>query len=351
MSLQARLALGICVVIGVMAAGLSWWASHLSERSLTRMAIEEQNSAMRLAAHLLRTGQPNVEVLNSPTGIDRVRMPAIPDMGDHQMVDTVSRIVGGVATVFRFDPARGDYVRITTNVKRPDGSRAVGTVLGTANPVFAALRAGRVFHGEAVILGEPYFAQYVPIVTPDNQVNGILFVGVKKADIVQMSSAIGQAVMLGAAVMALIAGLAALLLTTQGLKPLGRLTTRLKDLSGDRLSEPAADQGRKDSFGEAARAVETLRQALIERERMRLKEQEAASKLRRADHLESATEELDKAVATSVTQVLGVTSALRGEIETLRHAMQQTAGQVTDANTSSRASAEGVRAASAAQRR
>lgn len=350
LSLQVRMAAGLCAIIGAATIGLSYWASHMVDRGMAQEAIAEQNSAMKLAAHLLRGAQSNVEVLHSTKGVDRVRMTSVPDMPDHQIVDTVSRIIGGAATIFRFDAAKGDYVRITTSVKRPDGSRAVGTTLGTANPVFAALREGKVFSGEAMILGLPYFAQYVPIITQDNAVGGILFVGIRKDESQALGQQISFGILVGALLMALGAGLLGMVMTRQGLKPLERLAASVKEIASDRLANPVSDQDRQDVFGEAARAVETLRLAQIEKAKLRDQEQAAASRLRRADDLESATNELELVVENSVNQVMNMTGTLRQNVDVLRAAAEKTTSQVTQANAASASSADGVRlAASAAE--
>ena len=159
LSLRIRMAIGVAVLIAGSVFALGMFAVTSIDAGMRDKALQEQNSAMKLISHLLRTSQPGVDVLYSPTGVDRIRMGQVPDLPDHQLVDTVTRIIGGTATVFRWDAARGDYVRISTSVKRDDGTRAIGTVLGVANPVFASMRAGKAYAGEAVILGNAFYTQ------------------------------------------------------------------------------------------------------------------------------------------------------------------------------------------------
>src|SRR6185369_13878802 len=52
-------------------------------------------------------------------------------------VDRFSKMTGGVATVFA--RSGDDFVRITTSLKKENGSRAVGTLLGQQHPGYAAL--------------------------------------------------------------------------------------------------------------------------------------------------------------------------------------------------------------------
>ncbi len=96
--------------------------------------------------------------------------------GDFTAVDHVRDAAGGTATVFLGD------LRVSTNVTKPDGTRAVGTRLA-AGPVHdTVLGARKGYRGEAEILGEAYFTIYEPILA-DGEAIGVLYVGVKKAEV------------------------------------------------------------------------------------------------------------------------------------------------------------------------
>jgi len=93
---------------------------------------------------------------------------------DYQIVDRVKDLVGGTATIFMHD------TRVSTNVMKEDGTRAVGTRLG-AGPVYdAVILRGESYRGEAMILGESYFTAYDPIKNSAGEVVGILYVGINK---------------------------------------------------------------------------------------------------------------------------------------------------------------------------
>ncbi len=93
-------------------------------------------------------------------------------------VDAVTKEQGGVATVFV--KSGDDFIRVATNVKKDDGSRAVGTVLDPKGPVIGAIRKGEAYYGDANILGKPYATGYEPIRDAKNSVIGIYFVGYAK---------------------------------------------------------------------------------------------------------------------------------------------------------------------------
>ena len=103
-------------------------------------------------------------------------------IGDHavndhfDIVDTIKSLVGGTATIFMSD------TRISTNVLKADGSRAIGTKLGPGSVTDTVLGKGQPYRGMANILGEPYFTAYDPIKNAAGEVIGIVYVGIKKSD-------------------------------------------------------------------------------------------------------------------------------------------------------------------------
>lgn len=96
-----------------------------------------------------------------------------------EIVDAVVKEHGGTATLFA--KTGTDYVRVATNVPKPDGSgRATGTILDPAGKAILAINAGKPFYGEVTILGVPYITGYEPIKDASGNVIGIWYVGYKK---------------------------------------------------------------------------------------------------------------------------------------------------------------------------
>lgn len=93
--------------------------------------------------------------------------------GNYELPDKVREIFGGTATIFMRD------TRVSTNVPKADGSRAVGTKL--VGPAYTAIfDYGVPYRGEVDILGKPYLAAYDPIRNTDGEIIGVLYVGVEK---------------------------------------------------------------------------------------------------------------------------------------------------------------------------
>ena len=69
---------------------------------------------------------------------------------------------------------------MATNVKKDDGSRAIGTILDPKGKAIGSLQRNEPFYGEVDILGKPYITGYEPIWDQSKNVIGIYYVGYLK---------------------------------------------------------------------------------------------------------------------------------------------------------------------------
>lgn len=109
------------------------------------------------------------------------------------LVDGITDVMGGTATLFVRDGQ--DFVRVSTNVKKDDGSRAIGTTLNMAGAAGQAISRGEAYFGQVDILGKPYLTAYSPIRNNANEVVGIWYVGYS-ADLEELEEAITSASLL-----------------------------------------------------------------------------------------------------------------------------------------------------------
>lgn len=117
------------------------------------------------------------------------------------LVDSVTSIMDGTATIF--SRSGDEFVRIATNVRREDGSRAIGTVLDPHGPVIERIRRNESYYGVVDILGNPYVTGYEPIVpTGGGRAIGIWYVGYK-TDLEALDRVIGNSRLLDSGFVAL----------------------------------------------------------------------------------------------------------------------------------------------------
>jgi len=108
---------------------------------------------------------------------------------DYTLVDAAAQLNGGTATLFTKDGET--YTRIATNVKKDDGSRAIGTQLDPTTRAYAAVSKLEAFYGVVKILGLPYFTGYEPLYDEDHHPIGLTYVGFK-AELPVLSNALEQ---------------------------------------------------------------------------------------------------------------------------------------------------------------
>ena len=261
---RAALAAAGIVLFAVLAMSASIAVQTLDR--LAAQAQQRQGQSLRAAAAIVDAEVPGVEARFGPGGeVQALSWEGEPDLASHAVIDRVAAVTGETATVFALDPAQGEFVRRSTNIIKPDGQRAVGTVLGASGPVHPVVMSGRPYRGEATILGRDYYTVYFPI-RGASGIEGILYVGVEKAGVAgamtkQMAGVLVTALLtLGVAI-----GLA-WWLAGRATAPVLSLEVAVGRLAaGERQMEiPAKDRG--DEIGALARGVETLRRALAEAE-------------------------------------------------------------------------------------
>jgi methyl-accepting chemotaxis protein len=282
--------------------------------------------------------------------VDRVEIPKMPEFADHRIVDRATSYVGGNATLFVYDEASQQFVRRTTNVKKENGDRAVGTQLAADHPGQAVLRRGEAYKGPAVLFGRRFYTAYQPVFSPAGKVIGIVYVGIPTA---QLDAMLWQAI--GA--MAIAAGIAALLAlaTTMAIvrrvtKPLRAVAETLTVLAEGRTDVEVRHADRHDEIGMIARTVDVFKNNRIERRQLEA-ERISAEKLamdRRKAELNQFVEAFRTKIGGIIEQVLNSSGQFEKDAQQLSvtaHSTAQMSGQSADA---SRQASEHVRSAATA---
>jgi methyl-accepting chemotaxis protein len=221
----------------------------LMRSELTTQAHAFQDTKMRLLRELVdQKGEPKV--------VDgKLQFGSYVANGNYEVVDKLVEIAGGTATLFLGD------IRVSTNVKKDDGSRAVGTPLvGVAKDV--TLGRLQPYRGEADILGVSYFTAYDPIIGADGRAFGVLYVGVKQEDFFRsFSSLIGTSI-ITASVLAMMFGVLIWYLAGRLLGRVSELAKTANTISvGDALDVPLHSDS-DDEVGELTKAIDRLRESM-----------------------------------------------------------------------------------------
>ena len=161
----------INVIIVSMAIAITSGITFVSiHNEIHRQATKSQESILKAFWELMRAKGGDFHIANG-----KLMAGSYVLNGNYELPDKIKEIFGGTATIFMGD------TRVSTNVLKPDGSRAIDTKL--TGPAFdAVIKEGKPYRGEAKILDIPYFTAYDPIKNSKGEVIGVLYVGVKESD-------------------------------------------------------------------------------------------------------------------------------------------------------------------------
>jgi methyl-accepting chemotaxis protein len=199
------------LLVSVAAIGFSLWAAR-HEESLVRQQVADNETAIQgafVTTEALMEERTHASMnlikdqINARGGAEKGPLVKVTDKtvndiliggksqaGNFEIVDYVTDIMKGTATIFSKDGDR--FVRITTNVMKDDGKRAVGTLLNNTTKTYAALSQGVSFYGVVDILGSPYITGYEPLYAKNGDYIGISYVGYK-AEFPVLSQALDRA--------------------------------------------------------------------------------------------------------------------------------------------------------------
>ncbi len=168
--------------------GAGYWSltTAINDRALRDIEVNLRTLALAFAETA-----SDARITMKDGAVARAEIPKMPDFKDHAIVDRAVSYVGGTATLFVFDDASGQFVRRSTNVKKENGDRAVGTQLAADHPAQALLRRGEAYKGPATLFGKTFMTAYFPIADASGKVAGILYVGIPMA---QFESMLAQAI-------------------------------------------------------------------------------------------------------------------------------------------------------------
>ncbi|RJK99500.1 HAMP domain-containing protein [Paracoccus aestuarii] len=277
--------------------------------SLMESAESLQRVTLRVLAHELRNQFEGFSATEQADGtLSDVVWPVIPDFDDHAMIDSVGAQTAETATIFRRD-ASGQFIRMTTNVMRPDGTRAVGTALDPQGPVHEAMLRGEYFAGQANILGEDYITAYLPIRNAQGEVHGVLYAGTAISQINQvLQRSMGVALAITLLALAVACTINSVM-TRRGMRPLVALDGAMQDVAQGDYDRPIPHTDLRDEVGSIARSLQMFRDNLAQADRDR--EAVAASRAEAQAEAEDQARKQGRAVSDLMA---GLQRLARGDL-------------------------------------
>ena len=259
-------------------------------------------------------------------------------------------VEGGNATLFVYDDASNQFVRRSTNLKKENGDRAVGTQLAPDHPGQAPLRKGEAYKGPAVLFSKNYMTAYYPVKNASGKVIGILYVGIAMAEYEGMLAQAMQTMAIAAGIAALLVMLLTMLLVRSITRPLTSVTASLTAIAEGK-SELAVDcENRHDEIGEIARTVNVFKNNAQERQRLRNEQAAAASAAaeQRKAELRHFVDDFQTGVGGIIDKVMNSSGEFERIARQLTDTARTTAKLSGESASASETASEHVRTAAAA---
>ena len=350
LNLGPKAALSAALLIAINAAllvGAGYWSLT---RDFNDRAVHDIDLSLRTLTLAFGEAYPDTKISIRDGVVERVEVPRMPEFNDHRIVDRATSYVGGTATLFVYDDAANQFVRRTTNVKKENGERAVGTQLAADHPGQAILRRGAAYKGPAILFGRRFFTAYQPVFNPAGKVVGIIYVGIAMAELDGMLRQAIVAMAVAAGIAALLALVVTAVLVRRITKPLKAVANSLTVLAEGRTDVEVRYADRHDEIGVIARTIDVFKTNRIERRQLeaeRINAEKSANERRKAE-LNQFVEDFRATIGGIIEQVTSSSGQFEEDAQRLSVTAHSTAEMSGRSADTSRQASEHVRSAATA---
>ncbi len=108
---------------------------------------------------------------------------------NYEAVDSLQKMFGGTVSVFQ--KIDSGFVRISTNVYKAEGERAIMTFMPDTTEVARTVLSGKEYTGRAYIIDDWYMTSYKPLFQ-EGKVAGMLYVGDKEKDLTDLENVLNR---------------------------------------------------------------------------------------------------------------------------------------------------------------
>ena len=175
--------------------------------------------------------------------------------GKTDNIDRLSEQTGDAITIFQGD------TRVSTTVKKEDGSRATGTKC-SAEVADRVLNKGETVNMVTQVVGKDYYVCYQPVKDSSNNIIGMLFVGVPATDLDVMANAFMTSMAIATVILILIMGVVVTFAVRHTLSPLKSVQSALEHVANGDLSIPDLHIEGSDEIAMLAHDTNSMKNAI-----------------------------------------------------------------------------------------
>jgi len=172
-------------------------------------------------------------------------------LNDTTIVDQIGKLANDNVTIFQGN------TRIATNVKKADGTRAVGTTV-SPDVEQATLKEGKTYIGEAVVVGVKNQTIYEPIKDKQGNIIGMMFIGVPSSLIDTLVAGLSTKIIIFILIELLISALLIWVIVSRTLRRLHYIVNSADQVAQGNLSLESLNSNDKDEFGQLSSSFNTM---------------------------------------------------------------------------------------------
>lgn len=246
-------------------------ATQQQWRDQARMNTQIASATLRniytyIAVEADATGQVNRIVSDRPIGDDESVLYTGFNPGD--VLALIATQTKNDAWIFHYDQETRSFKRIAATV---EDAASGAPPLPPDAPLFATDGAeGRFATGPTVIEGQHYYAGLLPIVRPDGTVLGAVVASIgREADLNRARDELVRNSLVMLILVLVLTSIAGTMVANRLFKPVPALIRATLRIANEETDTPTPFQKRTDEIGDLAVAIETLREAVVERGHLR----------------------------------------------------------------------------------
>ncbi|AFQ45793.1 methyl-accepting chemotaxis protein [Desulfosporosinus meridiei] len=246
LSIKTKLVIIIVALVFVATTVITVFSIRTLHSGMMTMAQEKLHSDLALSNSIIDKSFPGDWSIqdNKLYKGDRV-------INDSTIVDQIGELSNDNVTIFQGN------TRIATNVKKEDGTRAVGTTVSSEVEEIT-LKEGKTYKGEAVVVGVKNQTIYEPIIDKQGKVIGMTFIGVPISLIETLVSGLSNKIVIFIVIELLISALVIWVIVSRTLRRLHHIVNSADKIAQGDLSIEALNSNYKDEFGQLSSSFNTM---------------------------------------------------------------------------------------------
>ncbi|WP_138430804.1 methyl-accepting chemotaxis protein [Fodinibius saliphilus] len=236
-------------------------------------------------------------------------------------IDEFANKHGDVAATI-FKRQGNDFTRVVTSIRKGDGSRAVGTALGTDSEAYKTIMDRQLYIGQSEILDISYLTAYEPILNKSNDIIGIYFVGIPMDEVNAVTSESRALIIRNSAIVLFLViggGIFVALLFSNSINRrlkdiINKLAGGAKQVHDSSMQLTGSSQQLAESASEQAASLEETTSSL----------EEISSQIKQTDENSAEAETTMKETQPMVEKGVEAMDRMKGAMEDIRESSDET---------------------------